>query len=113
MSLDKIKSIIDRMPDSKEKEQAKQGYENLKTFETMADVFEKALERKERLMAKYQIIKEWDRNESKYTWLAYEIIPSESNSYICCSLNSAEDCEKKLRECLEKHLPQVVKELEI
>ncbi len=47
MSLEKMKSIIDRMPDSKEKEQAKQAYENLKTFEIIADAFEKVLERKD------------------------------------------------------------------
>ncbi len=38
--LEKIKEIADQMPDSPEKEQALQAYENLKTFEQMADAFD-------------------------------------------------------------------------
>ena len=45
MSLDKLKSAIDQMPESKEKEQAQQGYENLKTFEVIADAFVELLEK--------------------------------------------------------------------
>jgi len=39
--LEKIKQIAEQMPDSPEKEQALQAYENLKTFETIADCFDK------------------------------------------------------------------------
>ena len=39
-----MKSIIEQMPEGKEKEQAKQGYENLKTFKTIADALANCLE---------------------------------------------------------------------
>lgn len=42
-NLEKIKQIAEQMPDSPEKGQALQAYENLKTFEVMADAFEKIL----------------------------------------------------------------------
>ena len=40
-NLEKIKQIAEQMPDSPEKEQGLQAYENLMIFEQMADVFEK------------------------------------------------------------------------
>jgi hypothetical protein len=42
-SLEKIKQIAEQMPDSPEKEQGLQAYENLKIFETIADSFDKLL----------------------------------------------------------------------
>ena len=41
-SLEKIKQIAEQMPDSPEKEQGLQAYENLKTFEVIADSFDKS-----------------------------------------------------------------------
>lgn len=43
-NLEKIKQIAEQMPDSPEKEQGLQAYENLKMFETIADCFDKLLE---------------------------------------------------------------------
>ena len=42
-NLEKIKQIAEQMPDSPEKEQGLQAYENLKMFETIADSFERLL----------------------------------------------------------------------
>lgn len=42
-NLEKIKQIAEQMPNSPEKEQGLQAYENLKTFEVIADTFEKML----------------------------------------------------------------------
>lgn len=39
-NLEKIKQIAEQMPDSPEKEQGLQAYENLKMFETIADSFD-------------------------------------------------------------------------
>ena len=43
-SLEKIKEIAEQMPESPEKQQALQAYQNLKIFEVMADGFEEVLE---------------------------------------------------------------------
>jgi len=40
-TLEQIKQIAEKMPDSPEKEQALQAYFNLKLFETIADSFER------------------------------------------------------------------------
>lgn len=42
-SLEKIKQIAEQMPDSPEKEQGLQAYENLMAFEEMANAFDKML----------------------------------------------------------------------
>jgi hypothetical protein len=42
-NLGQIKQIAEGMPDSPEKEQALQTYENLKLFEMMADSFDKLI----------------------------------------------------------------------
>ncbi|KKK54045.1 hypothetical protein LCGC14_3088680 [marine sediment metagenome] len=42
-NLEKIKQIAEQMPDSPEREQALQAYENLKIFEVIADCFEKII----------------------------------------------------------------------
>lgn len=42
-NLEKIKQIAEQMPDSPEKEQGLQAYENLKLFETIADSFDKMI----------------------------------------------------------------------
>jgi len=42
-SLEKIKQIAEQMPDSPEKQQALQAYENLKLFETIADSFDRLI----------------------------------------------------------------------
>jgi len=41
--LEKIKQIAEQMPESPEKQQALQAYSNLKTFEIMADSFERLI----------------------------------------------------------------------
>jgi len=41
--LEKIKEIVEQMPESPEKQQALQTYSNLKTFEIMADSFERLI----------------------------------------------------------------------
>jgi hypothetical protein len=41
--LEKIKQIAEQMPDSPEKEQGLQAYENLKIFEQMADCFDELI----------------------------------------------------------------------
>lgn len=70
-------------------------------------------------MVKYQIVKEWD--VERYVWRAYEIVAwwkqftkgLPKKRYICCSLESAEDCESKLLKALAAEPPRVVRDLEI
>jgi len=42
-NLEKIKQIAEQMPDSPEKEQGLQAYENLKMFKTIADSFDRLI----------------------------------------------------------------------
>lgn len=42
-NLNKIKEIAEQIPESPEKQQALQAYSNLKTFEVMADSFDRLI----------------------------------------------------------------------
>ena len=42
-NLDKLKQIAEQMPESPEKQRALQAYSNLKTFEIIADSFERLI----------------------------------------------------------------------
>ncbi len=75
---------------------------------------EKPKSGKERLMAKYQIVEEWVCSAEKVSWKAYRLDENGvRKNCLYCSFLSAEDCESKLRACLEAKPPQVIKELEI
>ena len=50
--LEKIKQIAEQMPDSPEKEQGLQAYENLKMFETIADSFDRLINLREKKRGK-------------------------------------------------------------